>query len=263
MTLSRLFRPQVGVPLPIGMARNQRLYNAVRQSGRRLQDLADEVGADPKTVERWITTGRLPRPATRQQLARALSVPEAVLWPEAPGVAYGMSELVGIYTSRAELSPATVGSLLDTANQQIDALAYAALWLWDSVPRFAERLASKVADGVQVRICLGDPDSDAVALRGREEGTPDGLPARCRLAAAYASPVRSVAGDSVRTTGATLYNSIFRFDDEVLVNAHIWGHPASEAPVFHYHRRGERGIAMTLLRSFELVWEAAQPLADG
>jgi hypothetical protein len=239
------------------------LYDAVRQSGRSFEDLADEVGADPKTVERWINTGRLPRPNSRQQLSRVLTVPESVLWPQAHGAAYGTSELVGIYTTRAELSPATVASLLDAADQHIDVLAYAALWLWDSVPMFADRLALKLASGAHVRICLGDPDSDAVALRGQEEGVRDGMAGRCRLAATYAQPVRSADADSVRRTGATLYNSIFRFDDQILVNGHVWGYPASEAPVFHYHRRGDRGIAATVMRSFDLVWDGAQPFAAG
>jgi transcriptional regulator with XRE-family HTH domain len=132
------------------MARNQRLHDAIRQNGHRLTDLADEVGADPKTVERWISTGRLPRPAARRRLADLLGVPESVLWPDAPGVAYGTSELVGIYNTRRELPPATVGSLLDTAKRHVDVLAYAALWLWDTVPDFAERLAMKSDAGTDV-----------------------------------------------------------------------------------------------------------------
>ena len=145
------------------MSRNQRLHDAIRESGKRLDDVAEEVGADPKTVGRWITTGRLPRPAVRAKVAQLVGVPEGVLWPEAPGVAHSTSELVAVYTTRRELPPATVAALLDTAERQIDILAYAALWLWDSVPRFAERLDTKITNGASVRLCLGDPDSDAVA----------------------------------------------------------------------------------------------------
>jgi transcriptional regulator with XRE-family HTH domain len=245
------------------MARNQRLHDAIRQSGRRLPEIADQVGTDPKTVERWITTGRLPRPATRQRLAELVGMPESVLWPQAPGGAYGTSELVGIYTTRRELSPATIGSLLDEAQHHVDVLAYAALWLWDSVPEFAERLVLKIAGGAEVRICLGDPDSDAVALRGREEGVSNGMASRCRLAVSYATAVQGADADAVRMTGATLYNSVFRFDDEVLVNSHFWGSPASDSPVFHFRRQGDRGLAMNAIRSFERVWEDAQPLPAG
>jgi transcriptional regulator with XRE-family HTH domain len=245
------------------MARNQRLHDAIRKNGHRLTDLADEVGADPKTVERWISTGRLPRPSARRRLAELLDVPESVLWPDAPGVAYGTSELVGIYNTRRELPPATVGSLLDAAERHVDVLAYAALWLWDSVPEFAERLAMKSAAGAEVRVCLGDAESDAVALRGREEGDADGMASRCRIAANYARAIHRVDREAVRQTGATLYNSLFRFDDEVLVNSHFWGNPAADSPVYHFRRQGDRGLAATAIRSFDRIWEEAQPLPLG
>jgi hypothetical protein len=185
------------------MARNQRLHDAIRQNGHRLGVIADAVGADPKTVERWITTGRLPRPAARRKAAEVLGVPESVLWPDAPGVAYGTSELVGIYTTRKELPPATIGSLLDAAEHQVDVLAYAALWLWDTVPELAGRLAQKVASGTRVRVCLGDPDSDAVALRGREEGDSDGMTSRCRIAANYAKAIQRADDRAVRQSRTT------------------------------------------------------------
>jgi hypothetical protein len=192
-----------------------------------------------------------------------VAVPESVLWPDAPGMAYGTSELVGIYTTRRELSPATVGSLLDAANRNVDVLAYAALWLWDAVPNFAERLAMKASSGVSVRICLGDPECDAVKLRGKEEGVGDGIANRCRLAASYVAAVQQVDGDTVRKTDTILYASLLRFDDEVLVNSHFWGNPASDSPVFHFRQRGAGGIATAALRSFDRVWEQAQPLSAG
>lgn len=245
------------------MSRNQRLHDAIKQSGMRLDDVAEAVGADPKTVGRWITTGRLPRPAIRQTLAQLLGVPEAVLWPDAPGVAHGTSELVGVYNTRRELPPATVGSLLDAAEYHVDVLAYAALWLWDTVPAFTERVQLKIARGASVRICLGDPSSEAVLLRGQEEGVDSDMTSRCRLAARYAGPIQHVDGDAVRISGTTLYASIFRFDDDVLLNAHLWGNAAGDSPVLHFKRQSDDGIAANAIRSFERVWQIAQPLPAG
>ncbi len=248
------------------MSRNQRLYDAIRQAGKRVDDIAAEVEADPKTVGRWISHGRLPRPHHRQKLAQLVGVPEGVLWPDAPGVAYGTSELVGIYTTRRELPPSTVSSLVDSAEQNVDVLAYAALWLWDTVPAFAERVALKITEGVNVRVCLGDPESQAVLLRGQEEGIQDDVASRSRLATKYARAIKYSRADpgsdthAVRLSGATLYASIFRFDDDILLNTHLWGNAASDSPVFHFRRQSDAGIAARAIRSFERVWADAQPL---
>jgi hypothetical protein len=245
------------------MARNQRLDDALRQAGKTSDELAAAVGVDPKTAQRWITKGVIPHSWARQSVAQFLEVPEAVLWPDQAGVAYGTSELVAIYTTRRELPPSTVRALLDGAERQIDALAYAAVWLWDSVPGFAETVQLKIARGAAVRICLGDPDSDAVRLRGEDEGIGDSLAARCRLAVSYAQPIHQVDPGAVRVSGATLYASILRFDNDILLNTHLWGNAAGDSPVFHFRRDREQGIAASAIDSFERVWVAAQPLPDG
>lgn len=245
------------------MPRNQRLYDAIRQSGKGLDDIARAIQADSKTVGRWITDGRVPRADLRQKTSQLLGVPEAVLWPDVSAVAYGTSELVAIYTTRRELPPATVGSLLDTAEEHIDVLGYAALWLWDTVPSFVDLVQVKIARGATVRVCLGDPDSEAVRLRGHEEGIGDALAARCRLAASYARDIRDTASRAVRVSGATLYASILRFDDDVLLNTHLWGNAAADSPVFHFRKQRNDGIAARAIDSFDQVWRAAQVLPDG
>lgn len=235
------------------MPRNERLYDAIRQSGKRLEEIAEAVESHPKTVGRWITQGRLPRQAERQKLARVLGVPEAVLWPGAPGVAYGTSELVGIYSTRRELAPATVASLLTAAEDNIDVLAYAALWLWDTIPQLVDHVQLKIARGTRVRVCLGDPDSQAVLLRGQEEGVEEDLIGRCRLAISYARGIRDVDPAAVRLSDATLYASIFRFDNDVLLNTHLWGSRAADAPMYHFRRQRQHGIAASVIDSFERV----------
>jgi hypothetical protein len=184
-----------------------------------------------------------------------------MLWPEVPGAANGGSEVAGVYATRNELSPPALGSMLDATASHIDVLVYSGMWLWDAVPRFHDRLLERLAGGVAVRICLGDPGSEAVHLRGEEEGTGDGMASRCKIAIGYARPLLDVAPGAVRLTSATLYCSIFRFDDEVLANTHFWGNPAAVSPVLHLRYRGQRGIAANVIRSFERVWDRAQPLA--
>ncbi|MDP9441785.1 MAG: XRE family transcriptional regulator [Actinomycetota bacterium] len=245
------------------MGRNERVHDAMRQAGLTATDLAVKLGIDPKTVERWVTSGRRPHRDSREQAAELLGVPAALLWPDAVGSPSGLSELVGIYRTRTEVSPAMVRSLVSGASQHIDVLAYAALWLWDTVPAFAETLAAKAAHGVKVRVCLGDPDSPAVRTRGEEEGIGDRMAARCRLALDYARPIAGVDPSAVRCSTSTLYVSLLRFDDDVLVNTHLWGNPAGDSPVLHFRTGDARGVAANALRSFERVWEGAQPASIG
>src|SRR5262245_56740442 len=46
----------------------------------------------------------------------------------------------------------------------------------------------------------------------------------------------------IRTHETTLYNSLCRFDDVMLVNAHVWGVSAFAAPVLHLGRLGGGGL---------------------
>jgi hypothetical protein len=186
-----------------------------------------------------------------------------MLWPDVANAMDGAAELVGLYTTRAELSPATIASLLAGSSARIDVLAYSALWLWDSVKGFAETLASKATEGVEVRVCLGDPSSEAVRIRGREEGIGDSIAGRCRLAAICAQPICLVDPEAVRQSATTLYASIFRFDDDLLLNTQLYGNAAVDSPVLHVRRQGDRGIFANAIRSFERVWKDSQPVSVG
>jgi hypothetical protein len=240
--------------------RNHRLEDAIRQRGWNIQEFAQAVEVDPKTVTRWVTTGRLPHPRLRQSAADSLGVPAGVLWPGAVAAPNGAAELVGVYKTRTEVSPATIQSLLAGATQNVNVLAYAGLWLWDAVPNFADLLVEKLAGGVEVRVCLGEPASDAVLRRGDEEGIGSNLAARCRIAIAYSQPLAEVRPSAVRCSDATLYASILRFDEDLLVNVHLWGNPAAASPVLHFRRDDDLGIAANVIQSFDRVWEAAQPV---
>ena len=56
-----------------------------------------------------------------------------------------------------------------------------------------------------------------------------------------------------------MYNSIYRADDQLLVNTHIYGVMANNAPVFHLRKISGGEMASTYIDSFEQVWEGATP----
>ena len=47
---------------------NDRLRDSLHANGLAPGDLADELGVDPKTVERWITKSRIPYPRYRHAI---------------------------------------------------------------------------------------------------------------------------------------------------------------------------------------------------
>ncbi|MCY0948366.1 transcriptional regulator [Streptomyces sp. H27-S2] len=156
--------------------------------------------------------------------------------------------------------PAFRGDLLAVARERIDVLVYAAVFLHEAYPRLNDLLRERAADGCAVRIAVGDADSENVQQRGQEEKFGHGIESRCRLALLHYRPLASVPGIELRTHGTTLYNSLYRADDQVLVNAHAWGVNAYGAPVWHLRRHESGGMFDTYADSFDAVWETAHPV---
>ena len=97
------------------------------------------------------------------------------------------------------------------------------------------------------------------AHRGQEEGVGDGLAARINYALAWYRPVLTAPNLAVRFHATVLYNSILRFDDQMLVNPHIYSMPAFRAPVIHLRRIQGGPLFDTYVECFETVWAAARP----
>ena len=85
---------------------NERLRTAMMRTGITVDDLAQCCGVDPKTAERWLSTGRVPHRTHRWTAARRLGYEESYLWPEVQRSAArraeaSQSELVRLYADRA------------------------------------------------------------------------------------------------------------------------------------------------------------------
>ncbi|MFC4016524.1 Scr1 family TA system antitoxin-like transcriptional regulator [Micromonospora sp. GCM10011542] len=61
---------------------NHGLVAAMAEAGETAESLAARVGVDPKTAQRWVRPGRVPRPRHRAQLAAVLKRDVADLWPD-------------------------------------------------------------------------------------------------------------------------------------------------------------------------------------
>ena len=72
---------------------NEQLRTAITRSGLSLDEFADTVQVDIKTVRRWLA-GRTPYPQNRASVANALDTTEHALWPDdvpAPAATGGLA----------------------------------------------------------------------------------------------------------------------------------------------------------------------------
>ncbi len=74
------------------------------------------------------------------------------------------------------------------------------------------------------------------------------------MALAYYRPLLDTPGVEFRQHETSLYNSIFRYDDQMLVNQHIYGTYGYMAPILHLRKAAGADMFDTYLASFELVW---------
>ena len=153
--------------------RNERLRALLLERGETLDKLAEAVQVDAKTVERWITTGRIPYRSHRFAVAAFFGVDESYIWPDALDpdeiAAVSQSEVVTVWPHRWAVPRDTWGHFFSQAEREIGALVYSGMFMAEDIG--VHRLfAARARAGVRVRLLLGDPDSRNVAERGEAEG---------------------------------------------------------------------------------------------
>lgn len=242
---------------------NERLRDALLSKGIEPEELAEMLEVDPKTVDRWISPGRTPFRKYRFKIAAKLKESEQYLWPDAEpqekSAETSNSELVSFYPHRSVVPSELWDRLLDRATERVDILVYVGMFMTEK-PRLIQDLQSKAAGGAQIRLLFGDRDSDAVIQRSLDEQIgKNTISAKIDHALAHFRPLAETEGVEVRTHGTVLYNSLYRFDDEMIVNPHVYGKLASHAPAMHLRRLSAGALFTTYAESFDAVWDGAAP----
>ncbi|QHY96647.1 hypothetical protein SSPS47_16185 [Streptomyces sp. S4.7] len=244
---------------------NERLRSALLAQGLTVQQLAEAIEVNPKTVERWITQGKVPYRRHQYATASMLKVDVTTLWEDARAVDtsadLSRAEILTVYPHRHMVPADLWREMYGRASHHVDALVYAGLWLSED-PKFLALLRMKSEAGAQVRLMLGDPDCAAVQQRGIDEGhrIMDG---KIRNALVNYRPLFSTHPDiGFRLHDATLYNSLFRADDEMLVNTHVYGIGAYMAPVLHLRRLPGGGLFDTYANSIEQTWTGGRQVTE-
>ena len=242
---------------------NDRLRDELMRQALTPAELAEKIGVDAKTAERWITQGRTPYPRHRHAIAAMLGESERYLWPDAlspeKATDAARSELVALYPHRNAVPADLWDRLLADAAHEIGLLVYVGMFLTEQ-PRLIKTLRGKGKSGARIRLLFGNPASREVIRRSEDEGIGKGsISAKVRNALAYFRPLDGAAGIELRCHGTTLYNSIFRYDDEMIVNPHVYGFGAPHAPALHLRRLSGGDLFDTYAQSFEQVWATAKP----
>jgi transcriptional regulator with XRE-family HTH domain len=242
---------------------NEALRRAMLRARLHEDDVAAQLGVDPKTVRRWLS-GRVPYPSSRAALADMVGADEADLWPDAEGPLSGRSrpeELVTVYPHRWAIPRDVWTRFFESAEHEISILAYSALFLAEDAG-LLDVIEGKALNGVRVRFLVGNPDSASIALRGKEEGIGNAMAAEVRNALTHYNPLARSDNVEIRLHEAALYNSIYRSDDQLFVNQHAYGTPAAHSPVFCYRESDGGDMITTYLDSFEKVWKEAKSLPE-
>lgn len=241
---------------------NDRLRTAMLRAGVDAADLAEAVGVDTKTVTRWLG-GRVPHHRSRVLVAERLGETEANLWPTArpdqsPGSA-STAEVIGAWAHRSEVPTDLWLALLDGTRERIDLMGYAFPFLFELAPQVTATLIRKCEAGVRLRVAVADPDCQHVIERDGLEQLNGTLPGRIRLALMWLAKVADAPRASVGLHRVHLYNSIFRFDDQMVVTPHLFRAHGYQHPTLHLRRLSPHGIFESFAEQFQQVWDTTQP----
>lgn len=241
---------------------SHRLRTAMLRAQLDAAGLAAAVAVDVKTVNRWLS-GRMPHQRTRLAVADLLGENEADLWPQArPDLAPGAestAEVVGAYAHRADIPQQLWTALLFGATTSIDLLGYAYPFLLELVPDTASRLADKAANGARIRLAFADPDCPHVAERDALEQMGGTLPGRIRNALNFLEPLHHLPGVEIGLHTVHLYNSVFRFDTQMIVTPYLYRARGYQHPALHLRELSTHGIFASYADQFEQIWQTCTP----
>lgn len=242
---------------------NERLRAALLERGVTPDDLAVAIEVDVKTIERWITKSRTPYRRHRYAVAAFLRMEETYLWPDAltaeQAAGASESEILNVFPHRSTVPNELWHRLFESAEEEIGVLVYSGLFISEDMG-IQRIFRNKAESGVRIRILLGDPKSEQVAQRGADEGVDEAMAGKIKNALVMYKPLRGLDGIEFRLHDKILYNSIYRADDQFMINTHIYGFTAAHAPVLHLRKVAGGSMVANYLTSFERVWDSANPL---
>ncbi len=230
---------------------NEQLLRAIEAANIDISAIVELTNVDPKTVQCWLK-GRVPHPRHRKALAKLLDERENALWPK---------EIKAAYAHRAEVPASAWWHLLSQAHQHIDLLGYAMSFLPEQHPRLTSLLRQKSMASCKIRIALADPTCKHVQERDQEEQLGGTLPDLIKSTIYLFRELWNCDGIEIHYHTTPLYNSLFRFDNDMFVTPHLYGLHGSKAPLLHLHSLGSGGLFANFAAHFEAIWTITTPIS--
>lgn len=246
------------------MTTNEALRGALLSAGLSYGDVAARIGIDEKTVQRWVTQGRMPYPRHRQAVAELLGEEPHVLWPEAVRrtVKVGHDrELIGVYPRRSDLPRDFYRNLIAKARTRLWFGGYTSYFVWVDGPQVGDMISRKANAGAQVRFLLGDPESEVTRARDEFEASPLTLGTRIRVTTDAIDKINaaSLRPIDVRFTDRHVAWSVWVFDDDAIQTVHIGAGLGHDSLTTHWRRHGPGGGFDRLVDHFTCLWGLARP----
>jgi lambda repressor-like predicted transcriptional regulator len=244
---------------------NEQLKQALRTNGLEIDDLAEQVGVDVKTAQRWLS-GRTPYPRYRRRVADALNTTERTLWPdEVPEFDSGSEpverEMLGV------LGAGDGPDWRELATGARDRVELLDLTLADIISDDADAqlLADAAGRGCRVRVLISHPDSIHLAIAEEQAGRYLALAER-PAAAAELERVGGLLtshvgqqGVELRTfVGAGSYRVLI-IDDQAIVRLRLPGVPPEWEPVLRIDRERNPEVLDGFAFHFDAMWQTSEP----
>ncbi|MGI8429282.1 MAG: hypothetical protein ACR2OB_08250 [Solirubrobacteraceae bacterium] len=222
---------------------NEHLRTAITRAGLTLEEFADTVQVDVKTVQRWLAGRTAPYRRNRARVAGALGTTEEALWPDAVPAAttteaselatHATGDAIAGYGHATDPAVPDTAELLRAAVERIEIV----IPYLGSGPGLIDVVRTSAANGCRIRLITEDPDE--------------------RL-----EPLLGVDAIEVRASPAGEDHILVRADDEMLHMLTRIGPAEASSPIIHLRRQADNGLFDRLVEDFENRWLKATPLAS-
>ena len=241
---------------------NTRLRESMEARRVTVKRISEQTQVDPKTVQRWVN-GRVPHTQHRWKVAEILNEREDYLWPnegnEQNTALAKTDEILAAYGKRADVPVEAWWNLFKKSEKNIDLLGFALLFLPEQHPGLSNLLVEKSKKGCLIRIAVADPKCHYVKERDDEEKLEGTLQARIVSTLRHFRELQNCPNVMMRYHRSPMYNSTFRFDDEMFVTPHLYGLHGNKAPLLHIRRLSNDGLYKCFHDSFEALWATTIP----